>query len=175
MMQPPTGRSAIPAFSRRPMYCLIVSSGVPTRGDELAAIQKRRVHGVVAHGCDVRVTMVAREDREHQGREHFAPGGCIVAGKRQRAIANEGIEQSAHLAELDEEGQLPERCGGRGGVPFDVYPATEGIECDHGPRADQCLAFGFTHEVSPPLIGKRRQPPDLAGNSLSGQEFICRF
>lgn len=105
-------------------------------GDELAATQKRPVHGVVAHRCDVRVTIVAREDREHQGGEHFALGGCVVAGKRQRAIANEGVEQPAHLEELDEEGQLPERCDGRGGVPFDVYPTTESIECDHGPRAD---------------------------------------
>jgi len=71
------------------------------------------------------VTLMAALDRQHRRTQHVALGRRIPAGPAHRAFLHPEIEQTADLAEVGEERQLPERCDRRRGVPFDVHATTE--------------------------------------------------
>ncbi len=103
----------------------------------------------MANRCNMRVAVVAGEDRSQQGGQHRARIRRVVAVVGQRAVRHPGLEQAAYLEKLDEDGQLSEWCDRCGGIPFDVDSAPERIECDRPVLPDQGLAWCFTHWVTP--------------------------
>lgn len=64
---------------------------------------------VLANRRDMRIAVVAREDRPQEGRQHRTLVRRSVALVSARAVCHPRIEQAAHFEKLDEAQQLPER------------------------------------------------------------------
>ena len=121
------------------------------------------------------IALVAREDRQYRGAQHIALARRIGTGEEQRAALHPGIEQPAHVEELGEERQLPERGDGRLGIPLNVDSAPKGI---HGHRAgvgDQRGAFALTRWVTGRIDHMRLLAPIFQRVSSARARSNCAF
>ena len=75
---------------------------------------------VMANRRDMRIAVVASEDREQHRRQHGALLRRVIAVVGEWAIGHPRLEDAAHLEKLDEEGQLAEWRDGRSWIPLDV-------------------------------------------------------
>ena len=74
------------------------------------------------------------EDGQHGRAQDVTVAGGIGTGQREEATGHPGLKAPAHLEEVDKEGQLAQGRHRRLGVPFDMEPATEGIDGDGGKK-----------------------------------------
>ena len=108
---------------------------------------------VIANRRDMRVAVVPREDRPHEGRQHRTLARRTVALVSARAVCHPSIEQAAYFEKFVKHGNCPS-----GVIPLNVDPATKRIQRNRHFLHCQCLAFRFTDRVTPPT---KKYPANL--------------
>ena len=89
------------------------------------------MHAVFPNLGDMGIAVMPDEDRKQEGRQHGLLIGGVVARIAQWAVCYPGLKETAHLQELDKEGQLHQRGDGVARIPLDVDTTAKRIE-HHG-------------------------------------------
>lgn len=138
----------------------------------LAHRQQERIDGVAPRGADVRVALVAGENRQYRGAQHIVVARRVGTGECQGAALHPRIEQSAHMEKLGEERRLSARCDRCCRVKLDMYVLRpKGMRRNRPQSVGPSGPLGFTRRLKDVIVHGRRLVPEFQRVESDGASF----